>query len=152
MACVGLFGSYGLLAHELRVSMRLDEQPLVVKRLAELELTQDDIASFLSGQWAFECCEGDNIPLFVDIGGDFFEQMVSQEDVETLIKPTLRVQAAQHFYMRWVNNAFAFSDDLEHWSSFEEFFTGEVGVSMAMSDATGEPEARMSVKLNRRRQ
>lgn len=149
IACVCVVSSYGLVAHEIRATIQWEDQPFTVKSLKEL--SEDDMPLFFTGQWVLEWNEGDVLPLFVDnISGDFFEQMVHQDDIDTLIKPTFRVQGIGHFYTRYVNDAFVFSEDLEHWLSFGEFFTGTLSASMVAFDGRKQPEAHLTLTVNRR--
>lgn len=127
------------------------EQTIEVKRAGEAgeafeikpwqDVLTKDLESFMSGQkptWALEWNEGLVLPVYIHVNGDFFVDIPNPDldrqehhsdqkgDSDQEQTPTFYVHTTSHAYVRNLGGKFWFSDDLNEWLSFEEFFTGEI--------------------------
>ena len=85
--------------------------------------------------------EGDEIPVEFMLGGDMISLKQSPENG--------LVTALQTFYIK-IDPQFLFSKDRDEWHSFDNFFTGNLGVSLNASDESPDPSGKISFILDKR--
>jgi hypothetical protein len=83
---------------------------------------------------AIELRKGDRLPLTFNVGGDVFAWEQEGGPPVVTIQRTL--------YMRITKEGFFFSQDLQDWKGFADFFTGHFGFS------TGQQEGLPGLSLN----
>lgn len=146
MAVIALVAAPLEMFAHVKVSMQyqIEDQDLPVMRWTDS--SQEDMEAFSRGQVVMEWNEGEVIPCFMDIEGDFFKPLAAEgEEDEDQKQPTLSIQTMGHCYVKCVGGGFMFSDDLHKWCTFEEFFTGTFGYAF-----TAQHEIHVTAKLYRR--
>ncbi len=107
------------------------------------EMSQESLMEYFSGingNVVLECSEGMNLPFNLNLYGDFL-RIESEE-----YKDSIRV--LKTCYMRFVDNNFIFSLDLQSWHEFSEFFSGVFSVGIDTNEGT--PKIGVNIELNQK--
>lgn len=105
---------------------------------------EEMLEDFFTGQSPniiLECSQGMALPFRLNVGGEF----LSLKQPEN--KP-YQLEVVKTFYTICLDeDLFLFSNDLEDWREFEDFFTGLVGITLNEGDVQG---ININVELNKR--
>lgn len=116
-------------------------QEIEMMQVVSLEnIEKNTLEGFSKGEnpWlVLKCTQGVKLPFKVVIKGGYFEL----DDAE---RSDLFIRIAKTCYMRHSEGVFLFSDDLQNWKEFQQFFSGTVGISF--DDANS--QITLSVDLN----
>lgn len=144
-------GGFALTAAEPR--RQVFEQSFEVTKWQDV--TSSYIEEFLSSQrpeWVVEWHEGMLLPVSFNLSGDFFVQVPDPTDGQETgasgenRKPSFYLHTTGHFYARYINDTFLFSDDLKVWTPWNVFFTGELCAQLKAP----EEGAEVTLTLHRR--
>lgn len=108
------------------------------------ELTDSNVGDFFSGllpQIAIEIPEGARLPLSLSLSGDFITLESDRPEIYTL-------KVIKTCFLRCADGIFLFSTDLQNWLEFDEFFSGNVTVSVDTSEIL--PKIGVSIELNQK--
>ena len=107
-------------------------------------MSESEIQSFFSGETpslAVEIPAGLSLPFSLSIQGQFLATQQNNPAGYNIV-------VAKTCYVRCLSNTFIFSCDLQNWSSFENFFTGCINVSLNVDDGT--PSFGLNIDLNQK--
>ena len=107
------------------------------------ELSESGLPDFFSGslpQIAVEIPEGAGLTFNLSLNGEFLALEPNNQD--------FTIKVIKTCFLRSVEGSFLFSTDLESWAEFEEFFSGNVGVSVDTSEII--PKISLSLELNQK--
>lgn len=99
-----------------------------VEKLADI--SQELLQEYFSGTMenlVLECSEGTNLPFNLNLHGEFLE-IKSDEYKE--------IRMLKTYYIRFVEDNFKFSADLQSWYEFSDFFTGSFNLTVDVGATT----------------
>ena len=108
------------------------------------DLTETGVGEFCNGllpQIAIEIPEGARLPLNLFLSGDFLTLESDRPEIYTL-------RVIKTCYLRCVEGIFLFSTDLQNWLGFDEFFSGNVTISLDTAEIV--PKIGISIELNQK--
>lgn len=105
------------------------------------EVNQETIESFFAGESKFilECTRGFRLPL---------KFLVNSEFLAVKSETSPEIEILKTCYLWYVDGEFLFSTDLEEWKNFQEFFTGNLGISLNLEEE--KPVFQLNLDLNQR--
>ncbi len=98
------------------------------------DLTQQQIESFTLGKMPgaiLECREGEVFPFQFNLVSEFLE-LSPQEDTHQ----TIQIMKTVYIKYDSEKEQYLFSPDMLDWKEFQEFFTGQIGVSLNVLDGS----------------
>jgi hypothetical protein len=109
-----------------------------------VNMSEEGLSEFAQGTWPnliLECPQDLSLPLEISVGGQF----LALGQLESA--PCLKI--LKTCYVRCEKEGeFLFSSDLQNWTDFFDFFTGEMGAVLRIEE--GKPVVRAYFELNQR--
>jgi len=113
-------------------------------RIVALEDVKSEMLErFFTGETpsvVLECTEGLSLPFNLRVKGQYLAL-----DYEN---STSAITIVKKCFIKCEENEFLFSTDLKSWKPFQEFFTGEIGVSVNVDE--GLPTVCLNIEINQR--